>query len=260
MSKTALITGASSGIGASFARQLAAEGYHVILVARRAEKLEALAAEVSANRSIRAEVIPADLSRPEAPAEILKAVAERGLQVDLLINNAGIGAHGAFETATHEDDQRMIDLNISSLTAMTRAFLPGMLERRGGGIINVASTAAFQAIPYFAVYAATKAYVLAFSEGLAEEVASRGVKVICLCPGPTATEFNDVAGVNKLDVAKKAPTMTADEVAAEGLAGLKAGRVVQVAGLMNAFGASAGRLMPRQWVSKAAGMIFNPNR
>ena len=112
MSKTALITGASSGIGASFARQLAAEGYHVILVARRAEKLEALAAEVSATGSIRAEVIPADLSRPEAPAEILKAVTERGLQVDLLINNAGIGAHGAFETATHEDDQRMIDLNI----------------------------------------------------------------------------------------------------------------------------------------------------
>ncbi|MFN3430649.1 MAG: SDR family NAD(P)-dependent oxidoreductase [Candidatus Sericytochromatia bacterium] len=260
MTQTALITGASSGIGASFARRLAADGYHLILVARRADKLEALAAEVTANRSIRAEVIPADLSRPEAPGALLEAVTARGLTVDLLINNAGIGAHGPFEATTHDDDQRMIDLNISSLTAMTRAFLPGMLERRSGAVINVASTAAFQAIPYFAVYAATKAYVLAFSEALAEEVADRGVKIVCLCPGPTATEFNDVAGVSKLEAAKKAPTMTADAVAAEGLAGLKAGRVVQVAGLVNAFGASAGRLMPRQWVAKAAGLIFNPNR
>jgi hypothetical protein len=260
MSKTALITGASSGIGAAFARALVKEGYHVVLVARRVQRLEELAAELKTSHpNVRAEVVPADLLNPGAAAEILQAVTDRGLSVDLLINNAGMGIHGAFAEAAAEDDARMIALNITSLTALTRAFLPGMLERGAGGILNVASTAAFQPIPFFAVYAATKAYVLSFSEGLAEEVAGRGVKVTCLCPGPTETEFNAVSGVGELEMAKRAPAMSAEAVVAEGLAALRAGRPVQVAGFMNAVGASATRLVPRQWLAKAAGMIFKPS-
>lgn len=259
MSQTALITGASSGIGAAFARALAQEGYTLVLVARRVERLEALAAELRSAHGVRAEVLPADLLAPGASSTIAQAARDLGLDVDLLINNAGVGIHGAFESATAEDDLRMITLNITSLTELTRAFLPGMLERGRGGILNVASTAAFQPIPYFAVYAATKAYVLSFSEALAEEVGGRGVKVSCLCPGPTETEFNAVSGVGQLDVASKAPTMSAEAVAADGLAALRGGRAVQVAGFMNAVGASATRFIPRQWLAKAAGTIFKPS-
>lgn len=263
MSKTALVTGASSGIGAAFARQLARDGYHVVLVARRVEKLEALAAELTAmgtaERPVRASVLPADLARPGAADALYAAVTALGLHVDLLINNAGLGVHGPFEDVTAEDDQRTIDLNISALTAMTRAFLPAMLARAQGAVINVASTAAFQPIPFFAVYAASKAYVLSFSEALAEEVAGRGVKVLCLCPGPTVSEFGDHAAF-KTDIIDKAPMMTAEAVVAEALSGLRAGRTVQVAGLLNALSAMAPRFLPRQVIAKVSGTLFKPTK
>jgi short-subunit dehydrogenase len=153
----------------------------------------------------------------------------------------------------------MIDLNITALTAMTRQFVPGMVERKQGGILNVASTASFQPIPFMGVYAATKAYVLSLSEALAEELAPHGVKVSCLCPGPTETEFTAVAEF-KTDITEKAPMMSAEAVAAEGLAALRAGRAVQVPGVMNALTAMSPRFLPRGLVTKVTGMLFKPNR
>lgn len=259
MAKTALITGASSGIGAAFARALAKDGYDVILVARRADRLLALADELKGTRAMRAEVLPADLAVPGAAQKVFEQVQALGLQVDLLINNAGLGTHGPFVESTLEADQKMIDLNISALTSLTRVFLPGMVERRFGGVLNVASTAAFQSIPYFAVYAATKAFVLSFSEALAEEVSGHGVKVSCLCPGPTQSEFADHAEF-KTDLVSRVPMMSAEDVVRDGLDALRAGRPVQVAGLMNAMQAFAPRFAPRSVVTKISGLLFRPNK
>lgn len=257
--RTALVTGASSGIGAAFARALAQDGYNVVVVARRADRLNALCEELNTVAGVTAIALPADLSRPEAPAELAAALAERGMRVDLLINNAGIGTHGPFADTPAQADQAMLTLNVTALTAMTKAFLPAMLAHGSGGIINVASSGAFQPIPYFAVYAATKAYVLSFSEALAVEVMDRGVKVVCLCPGPTQSEFSLHAEF-KTDMVDRAPMMTSEAVVAEGLAALRAGRVVHVPGFFNAVGAFSTRLAPRALVSRLSGMIFKPNR
>lgn len=258
-SKTALVTGASSGIGAAYARALAAQGYDLILVARRADRLQALADELKKAHGNRIEVLPTDLLKRESPTELVRDVASLGMQVDLLVNNAGLGVHGPFVDATADDDARMIDLNIHSLTAMTRAFVPGMIARHSGAIINVASTAAFQSIPFMSVYAATKAYVLSFSEATAEELRPHGITVQCLCPGATESEFAAVAQF-KTDAPEKAPTMTAEAVVAESLAALKAGRTVHVAGVLNQLGALSTRLVPRVIATKLAGQLFKPNR
>lgn len=255
---TALITGASSGIGAAFARRLAKEGYDLVLVARRQDRLEALAAECT---GVTTTVVPADLARPEAPDEIYAELEQRGIQVDLLINNAGLGKHGPFVQLDNAADRQMIDLNITALTAMTRRFVPGMVERKNGGVINVASTASFQPIPFMSIYAATKAYVLYFSEGLAEELAPHGVKVSCLCPGPTETEFTAVAEF-RTDVVERAArfSMSADEVAAQGLSALRSGRRVHVTGLVNFLTTQSPRITPRILVSKISGLLFKPQR
>lgn len=258
MAKTALVTGASSGIGAAFARALARERHDLILVARRADRLHALAEELRAAHGGRVEVLPADLLRPEAASELAEAVKALGLQVDLLVNNAGMGMHGPFLDLTADDDARMITLNISALTALTRALTRGMVERRTGAVINVASTAAFQPVPYFAVYAATKAYVLSYSEALAEELRPFGVNVQCLCPGSTESEFVAVAQF-KSDVPSKAPTMTAEAVVAESLGALRVGRTVHVAGVLNQLGALGPRFLPRTLITKLSGTIFKPN-
>lgn len=256
---TALITGASSGIGAAFARLLVKDGHDVVLVARRANRLEELAAELAGIREGCATVLPADLARPEAPAEIKAELDRRGVTVDLLINNAGLGRHGAFVEQDQAADRQMIDLNVTALTAMTREFLPGMVERKHGGVINVASTAAFQPIPFMGVYAATKGYVLYLSEALAEEVGRHGVKVVCLCPGPTETEFTAVAQF-KTDVVERAPMMSAETVARDGLAALRAGRPVTIPGMLNALVAFTPRLAPRGMVAKLSGLVFKPNQ
>jgi uncharacterized protein len=233
-----LITGASAGLGAEFARQCRARGDELVLVARRRDRLEALAEELGS-----AHVVVADLARPEAAAKLLGDVAALGLEIETLINNAGFGAAGAFAEAPPERLLEMIDLNVRSLTELCRLVLPAMLERRRGFILNVASTAAFQAGPWSAVYYATKAYVLSLSEALYEESKGRGVHVSALCPGPTATEFFEVAGSPDGRLAKMATDPKA--VVAAGLAGLARGRPITVPGVANKVGAFGTRLMPR---------------
>jgi uncharacterized protein len=215
----ALITGASAGIGLEFAKRLAERGYDVILSARRRDRLDELAARLRAEHGgIRVEVIVADLQDSDAPAAIVAETARLGIGVDLLVNNAGFGTHGHFETLPPDRERGEIAVNVAALVALTHAFLPAMLERGQGGVINVASTAAFQPVPYMAVYAATKAFVRSFSEALHEEVQARGVRVIALCPGPTATEFFDA------DVAApRGPIRTVRDVVTTGLRAYDAG-------------------------------------
>jgi short-subunit dehydrogenase len=191
---TALVTGASGGIGEAFARQLAAQGKDLILVARSEEKLHSLARELAAAHGVRTHVIVADLARHDSASALYAEIERLGLDVDLLINNAGYARAGAFAELALDEQADMIRLNVNTLVELSRLYLPAMRGRGWGGIINVASNAAFQPVPYLAVYAATKAFVLSFSEALAEEVARDGVSVMALCPGATATGFQERAG------------------------------------------------------------------
>ena len=232
---TALITGASGGIGLEIARVLAPD-HDLVLVARNAAKLETLAEELGGAR-----VIAADLADPSAVAKIVAEVSD----VDVLINNAGVGDFGPFAAADTDKTLDMIQLNITALTALTRAYLPGMLERRSGRIMNVASTASFQPGPLMAVYFATKAYVLSFSEAVAEEVRGSGVTVTALCPGPTESGFQAAADMelSPLVANKKLPTPA--EVAAFGVDAMNSGDVVAVPGILNKIMASGARFTPR---------------
>lgn len=251
---TALVTGASAGIGYEFALQLAARGYDLVLVARRRDRLDELAARVrTANAGARAEVVVADLADPAATAAVAAAVAHLGLEIELLVNNAGFGTHGRFETLPPERERDEIAVNVGALVALTHAFLPAMLARKSGGVINVASTAAFQPVPYMAVYGATKAFVLSFSEALREEVHRRGVRVVALCPGPTATEFfgGDVS-------APKGPVRTVGEVVATGLRALDAGTPAAIDGTSNRLLIASANLIPRRWAAHIAGRIMGP--
>ena len=191
----ALITGASSGIGAEFARQLAARGMHLVLSARREELLKQLAAELHQAHGAKTEIILADLSKPDAPQKLLEEIAGRGLTIELLVNNAGFGQVSEIEKNDLPRILEMIQVNIAALTELTYRVLPGMLDRGHGGIINVASVAAFQPVGYMGAYAASKAYVLHFSEALWAEARDRGVTITALCPGTTRTEFFKVSGV-----------------------------------------------------------------
>ena len=233
-----LITGASAGLGAEFARQCAARGENLVLVARRRDRLEALRAELGGNVTI----IDADLAPAGAHDALLGRLAAEGLEVELLINNAGFGLSGPVAGQAAERHCEMIDLNVRALTALTRAVLPGMLARGHGGILNVASTAAFQPGPYMAVYYATKAYVLSFTEALHQELKGTGIKVTALCPGPTATEFFDVAKVKGL-----LPRLAADApgVVRAGLKGLDRNRAIVIPGGRNRLLAQGSRFLPR---------------
>jgi hypothetical protein len=233
-----LITGASAGLGAEFARQCRARGEELVLVARRKDRLEALAAELGSTH-----VIAADLTRPGAPGRLLAEVEALGLRIDVLINNAGFGASGAFEAASPERLLEMIDLNVRALTELTRLALPAMAARRSGGILNVASTAAFQAGPNMAVYYASKAYVLSLTEAIHQEMKGKGVKVAALCPGPTATEFFEVAESAGSTLAKMATDPAA--VVRAGLKGLDRNTAIVIPGVTNKIGAFGTRLMPR---------------
>jgi hypothetical protein len=233
---TALVTGASSGIGRDLARLLAADGYDVVLVARRADALEALAAELGGAR-----VLAADLADPAAPAKLAAEVPD----VDVLVNNAGVGDYGPFAEADLAKTLGMLQLNVAALTELTRRYLPGMLERGNGRVLNVASTAAFQPGPLMAVYYATKAYVLSFSEAVAEEVRGRGVTVTALCPGPTASGFQAGAGMEESRLVKGRRLPTSEQVARAGYRAMRRGRVVAVVGVGNRFLAASVRLSPR---------------
>ena len=246
--KTALITGASSGIGAEFARQLAAKKLDLILVARSQDKLNHLADQLRQQHSIRTEVILQDLTEPNAAATVANQIKDLDLTIDLLINNAGFGDYGSFSDSQLQRQTSMIQLNISALVALTHAFLPTMLERKQGGIINVASIAGFQPMPYWSVYAASKAFVLSFSEALWAEVKDKGVNVLALCPGPTESNFFKEAEVpSDSDMSSNLNQLdSVENVVTSALAALDAGESNTVTGgLMTQVIANLPRVLPR---------------
>jgi short-subunit dehydrogenase len=245
----ALVTGASAGLGVEFARQLSKRGHRLVLAARRKERLDELAAELGNARAV-----AIDLSKTGAAARLLADVAANGEAVGLLVNNAGFGLIGRFAELDATREREMIDLNVGTLTDLCRALAPAMIERRSGAILNVASTAAFQPGPKMAVYFATKAFVLSFSEALHEELKPHGIRVTCLCPGPTRTEFGDVAGFGGNGLFDKV-AMNAAEVVRAGLKGLDSNQAVVVPGWMNKITAASTRFAPRPVVRKIAGAI-----
>ncbi len=249
MAQVALITGASAGLGAEFARQLARRGTRLVLVARREDRLRTLADEVG-----NARVIAMDLSAHDAAERLVADLDAAGAEVELLINNAGFGQIGRFASLDAKRQREMIDLNIGTLTDLCRAIAPRMIERKSGGILNIASTAAFQPGPNMAVYFATKAYVLSFTEALHEELKPQGVHVSALCPGPTRTEFGDVAGFGGNGMFDRV-AMEAPAVVAAGLTGLASNKAVVVPGAINKIGAASTRFAPRSVVRKIAGAI-----
>jgi short-subunit dehydrogenase len=252
--RTALVTGASSGIGLAFANRLAADGWRLVLVARRADRLESLAKEFGERYGAGFEVFPADLTRPEE----LLAVEERiaaDPSLDLLVNNAGFGTVGRFAELDANGEESEIRLNVIALVRLARAALPGMIERGRGGVINVSSMAAFAPSPYMATYAATKAYVNAFTEGLHDELAGSGVKVQALCPGFTRTEFQDVAGANTDDLPGFA-WQEPDDVVDASLAGLESGTLVVVPGRANQALTAVTSALPRSWTRRVLGMAM----
>ncbi|MGQ0502434.1 MAG: SDR family NAD(P)-dependent oxidoreductase [Panacagrimonas sp.] len=254
----ALVTGASGGIGESFARQLAADGTDLMLVARSGDRLDALARALRKSCGVRVETLAADLSQPGAGARLAEAAARFDLGIDLLINNAGFGMIGRFHQLDPARAQEMIALNIGAVVDIAHAFLPGMLAQGRGGIVNVASMAAFQPTPYMTVYGATKAFVLSFSEGLWAEYRKRGIRVLAVCPGPVATGFFEASG--RPDAGTEVPRrmmLTADRVVADSLRALEANRMVVVpGGVGGGLLASLPRLAPRKWVAAgAAGII-----
>ena len=249
MKKVALVTGASAGLGVEFARQLSERGHRLVLAARRKERLEGLAAELG-----KARAVAIDLSKKDAAAKLMADLEANGEEIDLLVNNAGFGLIGRFAKADAKRVRQMIDLNVGTLTDLCRAVAPRMIDRKSGGIINVASTAAFQPGPNMAVYFATKAFVLSLTEALHEELKAHGVRVTCLCPGPTRTEFGDVAGFGGNGMFDRV-AMESPEVVAAGLEGFDKNKAVVVPGLVNKIGASSTRFAPRSVVRKIAGAI-----
>jgi hypothetical protein len=245
--RAALITGASSGIGEAFANALAAQGLDLILVARSEHKLKTLARQLAEVYARRVEVVTADLGLAGAADKVHKAAAALDMDVGLLVNNAGFGTVGTFHKLDAVRERDEILLNAAAVVDMTRAFLPAMVEARRGGIINVASMAAFQPLPYMSVYAATKAFVLAFSEGVRGEVRGRGVNVLCVCPGPVDTPFFEATGSAKLrSSVPRATMMTAEDVVTASLKAFKAGRGVVVPGLGNKLVSIGTRFVPRE--------------
>jgi len=251
--ETVLVTGASSGIGEAFARKLAGMGKDLILVARSGDKLESLAQELSAKHAIRAHTIVSDLARPSAAQSVYAETIGMGWAVDLLINNAGFSKAGDFTDLPLDVQADMVRLNVNALVDLTRLYLPAMRERRRGGVIQVASNAAFQPIPYMSVYAATKAFVLRLSEALAEEVRGDGVTVMALCPGATATGFWEVAGIWERH---QRWMQTPDRVVDVALRGFERRKLWVMPGLGNRLVAFfASRLAPHRMVTRVAAWI-----
>jgi short-subunit dehydrogenase len=255
LGQTALITGASTGIGAVFAHQLAAQGAHLILVARSEGKLRALAAEISTAHDVRVDVLPVDLAEPGAGEDLAGRVAALGRTVDVLINNAGFATHGDVQDADPARLLEQIQVNCAAVVDVTARFLPAMTTRRTGAIINVASTAAFQPVAHMAVYAATKAFVLSFTEALWGEAKPHGVKVIAISPGATETPFFEVVGAKEASFGKRrAP----GQVVATALRGLAQGRPSIVDGRANALLANLQRFLPHRVVLAIAERSVRP--
>jgi len=253
--KWALITGASAGIGLEFAQQLAAAGAHLVLTARRADRLQKLAADLSTKHGISVEVFAADLTRSEGPGEIHAFTNRKKFEIELLINNAGFGAFGYNHEIPEERLLEMVQVNCSAVVHLTRLYVPAMVQRRHGDVLIVASTAAFQSVPFNSVYAATKAFDLLFAEGISEELRPLGVNVCALCPGPTTTEFQQVA--QQPSRAFKV-VETAEKVARVGLEGLAKGKSYVISGAMNRLMMESERLVPRRFVAKMAAKMMRP--
>ena len=245
----ALVTGASSGIGLELARMAAARGHDVVLVARGEAALRALAEELARDHGASAHVVAADLALPDGPERVVEGVEALGLEVDVLVNNAGFGLYGDFLDTDLAIERDMIAVNVTAPTALAKRFAIPMARRGRGRILNVASTAAFQPGPRMAVYYATKAYVVSFSEALADELSGSGLRISCLAPGPTATAFAAEAGATESRLFQ-GETMSVDEVARIGYEGWKQGKPLVIAGARNRLGALAVRLLPRAYVRK----------
>lgn len=253
--RRALVTGASSGIGESFARELAARGMDLVLVARSEGKLRALASELAKRHGVGVEVVASDLSRDGAARALHAQCEEKGLHVDLLVNNAAFGTHGPFHEAPFARQHEQVTLNVTAVVDLSHLFLPGMVERGEGGIINVASIAAYQPLPYMATYGATKAFVLSFTEALWAEIRERGVRVLALCPGPVETGFFDVVGTREVAVG---PMATPEQVVLAGLRGLEKGSPSLIVGLRNWMQSNLPRLFPRELALRVTSGIMKP--
>jgi uncharacterized protein len=252
--KWALITGASAGIGVALARELAEGGANLVLTARRQERLQELSRELAAKYKIKTSIVAADLADGPAPEKIYAFTRAQGISIELLVNNAGFGAYGELHTVEPGRLLDMVQVNCSAVVHLTRLFLPEMVLRRRGDILILASTAAFQAVPYISTYAATKAFDLLFAEGLAEEMKPHGIRVCALCPGSTESEFHVVAGQEKF----MGKAETAEKVARTGLKALAAGKSYVISGMGNYLGAQGERLMPRRMVTRIAAAMFKP--
>jgi hypothetical protein len=255
---TALVTGASTGIGRELAFIAAANGYDLALVARSSAPLETVAAEIKSKTSRQVDIFAVDLSVPNAAHTLMDSVTKAGLTVDFLANNAGFGLVGKFWELPEDEQIQMIELNIGALTQLTRLCLPAMVQRRSGYILNVASTAAFQPGPLMSVYYASKAYVVSFSEAVHNEVKEFGVKICCLCPGPTRTEFIHRAGMTNSKLFESGTVMTAGEVAQIGWNAMRAGKSLVVSGGFNATLAFLTRFAPRQLMATVARSLQEP--
>jgi len=247
----AVITGASTGIGRELAHLCARDGYDLVLVARSPSKLEAVATEIRDKKKQNVLVIAKDLTRPEAAGEVFEQVNAAALPVEILINNAGFGLLGHFWELDLGQQMQMVQLNVAALTELSRLFLPGFIAQRRGRIMNLASTAAFQPGPLMAVYYASKAYVVSFSEAINNEARDFGVTVTCLCPGPTRTEFHHRAGLSA-SIFEGGLSMTAKQVASQGYAAMKAGKPLIVTGRLNAAMAFLARFPPLHFTAAMA--------
>lgn len=250
--KVALITGASAGLGEQFAQCFAKDGHDVILVARGAARMEALAQRLEQEHRVTAHVLPADLGQPDAPERLFEAVRAKGLAVDFLVNNAGFGSTGAFLDQDLAREAEMVQVNCTALLKLTHLFARPMRERGGGRILNIASTAAFQPGPYMATYYATKAFVVSLSEALAYELKGTGVTVTCYCPGATHTEFAQRAGNDKSRLFQRPGVAKAPDVAAHAYKSMMRGRGLVVHGALNWFAAAMVRFSPRSTVRAIA--------
>lgn len=257
--RCALITGGSIGIGYELARCCARDGYRLVLVARQEPALRDAARRLEAEFGAQTLVVAADLARPDAAEHIVRALAQHQLTVDLLVNNAGFGLHGFFHELSLDEQLRMLQVNVGSLMQLTHRLLPPMLARRAGRILNVASTAAFPPGPLMAVYYATKAYVLSFSEALSNELAGSGVTVTVLCPGPTLTAFQRRAGIEALPLAR-GRVMSAERVAVAGYRAAVAGRRLAIPGLRNRLLVRLVKWAPRGFVLRAVRRLQDGRR
>jgi uncharacterized protein len=255
MDQTALITGASGGIGYELAKLFARDHCNLVLVARSGEKLDKFADELQRQHGVVVKTAALDLSDPPAPQFLFDQLRRENIMIDILVNNAGFGSFGEFATMPLQEAIGQINLNITALTALTRLFVPGMVERGSGKIMNVASTAGFQPGPLMAVYYATKAYVISFSEALANELKPRGVTVTCFCPGATETGFATRAGNDKTRLFQKFGPMDAKTVAADGYHGLMKGKTLVISGMKNWLVAESIRFAPRKMVTAVSRWI-----